>query len=132
MYKKTIKFEDYDGNQREEDFYFNLNKAECAEMELSTVGGLSAYIERIVKTDNRPQLIAIFKELIHKAYGVKSADGRRFIKNEEVWEEFAQTEAYSNLFMELASDSDAAAAFINGIVPKVQAEQPTTTPLRTV
>lgn len=119
MLKKKIKYTDYNGVEREETFYFNLNKAEVAEMELEVKGGLSAVIERIVETDDRPKLIAIFKNLILKAYGVKSDDGKRFIKNQELRDEFEQTEAYAELFMELASDTDAATEFVNGIIPEI-------------
>lgn len=123
MLKKRIEYVDYDNNKREEDFYFNLNKAEIAEMELSTEGGLKKWIERIVDTQDMPQLIELFKKLILKSYGEKSADGKRFIKNAQLSEEFSQTEAYSELFMELATDEKAAADFVNGIIPADFAEE---------
>lgn len=118
MLKKTIEYTDYNDVKRKEDFYFNLTKAEITEMELSTTGGLAEMIQKIIDTQDTPQIIKIFKELVLKAYGEKSADGRRFIKNDEIRDGFAQTEAYSELFMELATDANAAAAFVNGIVPK--------------
>jgi hypothetical protein len=117
MLKKTITYVDYNDVERKEDFYFNLSKAELAEMELSTTGGLSTLIKKVVETTDTPALIKLFKDLILRAYGEKSADGKRFIKSPELSEGFAQTEAYSVLFMELAANSDAAAAFVNGIVP---------------
>lgn len=117
MLKKTITYPDYNGLDRTEDFYFNLTKAEIMEMELSTTGGLSEMISRIVAAKDAPAIIKVFKELILKAYGQKSPDGKRFIKSAELSEEFAQTEAYSILFMELATDADAAAKFVNAIVP---------------
>lgn len=119
MIKKTIKYTDYNGKVREEDFYFNLNKAELTEMEFSHDGGLTGLIERVVKEQDNKEIIRIFKDLVLKAYGVKSDDGRRFIKNDELRDSFAQTEAYSELFMELATDADAASAFINGITPAI-------------
>lgn len=118
MLKKTIEYTDYNDVKRKEDFYFNLTKAEIMEMELSTTGGLAEMIQKIIDTQDTPQIIKLFKELVLKAYGEKSADGKRFIKNDEVRDGFAQTEAYSELFMELATDANAAAAFVNGIVPK--------------
>ena len=118
MLKKTIKYTDYDGNEREEDFYFNLSKAEITEMELSKEGGMSEYIKKISAAQNAPELIKLFKEIITKSYGEKSLDGKRFIKNKELTEAFIQTEAYSELFIELASNADEAAKFINGIMPK--------------
>ncbi len=117
MIKKTIKYTDYNGVEREEDFLFNLSKAELMEMEMGTTGGLAEMIQKIVASKDAPAIIKIFKDLVLKAYGEKSDDGKRFIKSKELSEGFAQTEAYSILFMELATDSDAAANFIKGIVP---------------
>lgn len=127
MLKKTITYTDYNGNERTEDFYFNLTEAEIMEMEMSTAGGLAESIQRIVKAQDAPAIIKIFKDLVLKAYGVKSPDGKRFIKNASLREEFEQTEAYSKLFMELATDADAAAEFVNGIVPEVK-KQPSIAP----
>ena len=117
MLKKTITYTDYNGVEKTEDFYFNLSKAEIMEMELSTYGGLAEMIKRIIDAQDGPAIIKVFKELILKAYGVKSPDGKRFIKSEELFTEFSQTEAYSNLFMELSTDADAASEFIKGIMP---------------
>ena len=118
MLKKTIKYEDFDGNERSEDFYFNLTKAELMEMELSTEGGLEKRIQSIINAQDIPKIVAIFKDLILRSYGEKSLDGKRFIKNDEIRDAFAQTEAYSELFMELATDEKAASEFVKGIVPK--------------
>ncbi len=117
MLKKTITYSDYNGVERSEDFYFNLNKAEITEMELGTTGGLSEMLKKIIAAKDTPSLIRIFKDLILKAYGEKSEDGKRFIKSKELSEAFSQTEAYSILFMELATDDNAAAAFVKGIIP---------------
>lgn len=123
MLKKTITYTDYDGVKREEDFYFNLSKAELTEMEMVTEGGLQKKIDRITKSRNGKEIIDLFKDIILRSYGEKSDDGRRFIKNKELAEAFSQTEAYTELFMELATDADAAGAFINGIIPAEIAEQ---------
>ena len=117
MLKKTINYTDYNGMERKEDFYFNLNKAEVAEMELSTEGGLAEMIQKIVSSKDTPSIVKIFKDLILKAYGEKTPDGKRFVKSKELSDAFAQTEAYSELFMELATDAEAASAFVNGIMP---------------
>lgn len=117
MLKKTFTYTDYNGVERTEDHYFNLSKAELMEMELSTTGGLAEMINKIVAAQDAPAIVKVFKDLVLKAYGQKSADGRRFIKSKELADEFSQTEAYSQLFMELATDADAAAKFVNGIVP---------------
>lgn len=123
MIKETISYTDYNGITRTEDFYFNLTKAEVMELEMSTKGGLAEMIQRIVAAQDQPAIIKIFKDLIIKAYGVKSPDGKRFIKNQEVVDEFVQTEAFSEMFMKLATDADAAAKFVNGIVPADLAKQ---------
>ena len=117
MLKRTITYTDYNGVERTEDFYFNLNKAELMEMELGTEGGMAGMISRIVSAQDTPSIIKIFKKLLLKAYGEKSPDGKRFIKSDELSDSFAQTEAYSILFMELATDADAASNFVNGIIP---------------
>ena len=117
MYTKTIKYTDYNGVEREEKFSFNLTKAEIMEMEMSEVGGLTETINRIVAAQDAPQLIKLFKDLILRAYGEKSADGKRFVKNDGIKEAFSQTEAYSILFMELAQDAEKASEFVNGIIP---------------
>ena len=122
MLQKSIKYVDYNGVEREETFLFNLTKAELMEMELGTTGGLTEMIQKIIQTKDQPSIIKIFKELILKAYGEKSADGKRFIKTDEhgnpLSRAFSETEAYSNLFMELSTDDKAAAAFVNGIIPE--------------
>lgn len=118
MLKKNIKYVDYDGNERSEDFYFNLNKAEVVELQLGTVGGLTKTLEKIVQEKDASRIIEYFKTLILKAYGEKSADGRRFVKSQELRDAFEQTEAYSELFMELASNAKMAAEFVNGVLPK--------------
>ena len=117
MLKKSIKYTDYNGVERTEDFYFNLSKAELMEMEMSTAGGLAEMITKIVAAQDQPAIIKLFKELILKAYGEKSADGKRFIKSDELAAAFSQTEAYSELFMELVTNATAAAEFVNGIMP---------------
>lgn len=117
MYKKTITYTDYNGNKRTEDFWFNFNKAEIAEMELSTSGGMGEMLQRIIQTKDQPALIKIFKDFVLKAYGEKSPDGKQFVKSDELRTAFSQTEAYSELFMELATDDKAAADFFNGILP---------------
>lgn len=123
MLKKRIKYTDYNGEEREEDFYFNLSKAEIIEMELSTEGGMKNMIEKITDEKDMPKLIALFKRLIKMSYGEKSADGKRFVKSEDLSEAFTQTEAYSELFMELATNDNAAADFVNGIIPPDLAQE---------
>lgn len=116
MLKKTIKFIDYDGNERTEDYYFNLNKSEATKMELSTTGGLTQMIENIIAEQDNPAIIKLFEDLILKSYGKKSPDGRRFMKSEEISRDFMETEAYDQLFMELITDPKKVVAFVNGVI----------------
>lgn len=129
MLKKTITYTDYNDVTHTETYLFNLSKAECMEMEMSTSGGLSEMIKKIIETQDVPAIIKIFKDLILKAYGVKSPDGKRFIKSEELSTAFAQTEAYSVLFMELATNAEEAAAFVNGIMQIVPSIDKKSTPV---
>lgn len=123
MLKKTIEYTDYNGTKRTEDFYFNLSKAEIAEMELEIPGGMTAMLQRITAAQDTPSLVKIFKDLILRSYGVKSDDGKRFIKSQQLKDEFSQTEAYSELFMELATNAEAASTFVNGILPNDVAKE---------
>ena len=123
MVVKKIKYTDFNGVEREEEFMFNLTEAEITEMELTTDGGLSDLIKKIISAQDTPEIIKTFKMLLLKSYGEKSADGRRFIKSEELTEAFTQTNAYSQFFMELATDDKAAIAFINGIIPDSMRER---------
>lgn len=123
MLKKSLKYTDFDGNERTEDFYFNLTKAEVTEMEMSTEGGLTRMLEKIVAEKDSKRIIEAFKDLILRSYGEKSPDGKRFVKNQELRDAFSQTEAYSDLFMELATNAEAAAAFVAGIIPAARLEQ---------
>ena len=121
MIKKTIKYNDYNGVEREDAFFFNLTKAEITEMELSVNGGFGDQIKNIIASKSTPEIIKIFKEEILKAYGEKTLDGKRFRKTDDngrpLCIAFSETEAYSKLFMELATNDEAAAEFINGIMP---------------
>ena len=119
MLKETITYFDYDGNERTENFYFNLTKAECMEMELSTSGGLEKSIQRIIEAKDHAQIVETFKNIILKAYGEKSPDGKHFYKSPEISANFASTEAYSELFMKLASSAEEATRFVNGIIPQL-------------
>ena len=118
MYVKTISYTDYNGNERTEPFYFNFTKAELAEMELTSEGGMRARIDRIINAKDQARLVRMFKQLILDAYGEKSEDGKHFIKSKELSKRFSCTEAYSILFMELATNTEAAQAFVNGIIPQ--------------
>lgn len=136
MLKKTISYIDFNGNEVTEDFYFNLTKAELAEMELKETiikgeeqtGGMVEKLNAIAKSGEGRLIIEVFKDIIAKSYGVKSEDGKRFIKSPELFEEFSQTEAYSELFMSFVTNADAAAQFINGIMPADIAKKAQETP----
>ena len=128
MLKKIITYTDYNNVERTEPFYFNLSKAELMEMELGVTGGMTEMLDKIIAAKDAPSLMKTFKEMIMKSYGIKSDDGKRLIKSEELSIAFTQTEAYSVLFMELITDDKAAADFVNGIIPnEIQAEVATQT-----
>jgi hypothetical protein len=119
-------YTDYDEQVRTEDFYFSLSKAELMEMELGTTGGMSKFIDKIVNTNDTPKLMEIFKDIIARSYGEKSPDGKYFEKvrdGHRLVDKFIQTEAYSDLFMELATNDKSAVAFINGIIPQTFAAE---------
>ncbi len=123
MLRKPITYTTFDGETVTEDFYFNLTKAELIELELSTPGGFTEHLTQIAQSNDGKAIIEKFKEIIKMAYGVRSEDGKRFIKKPELFEEFTQTEAYSVLFMELATEANKSAEFINGLVPQDLARQ---------
>ena len=118
MYKKTIKYTDYNGINREEDCYFNLNESELVDLNLEFGGNLQTFVERVSKAKDQKEIIRLFKELIIASYGIKSDDGRRFMKGEDITKAFKETNAYNELFMLLATNEKEAANFINGIVPQ--------------
>lgn len=120
MLKKTITYMDFNDNERTEDFYFNLNKLELIDMQLSEEGGLEEYIKRIYSKQDYKQIVELFQTIICKAYGEKSPDGKRFEKSPEILKAFTQTLAYEELFIELSTSTEVAAAFVNGIVPKMK------------
>lgn len=120
MLVKTITYTDFNGVERTEDFLFNLTKSELTEMEMSLNGGLVNLIKKVSNEQDSAKIMEIFKDLILKAYGEKSIDGKRFVKNNEIREAFSQTMAYDALFMELAFNAEAAAVFVNGITPTVK------------
>lgn len=120
MYKKTITYTDYNGQDRTEDFYFNFSKAELMEIGLAHPEGYEAWIQGIINANDNETLLRIFKELILKAYGEKDPTGKRFIKSKELSEAFSQTEAYSELYMEMITDANAAAEFVNAITPTIK------------
>ena len=117
MLKKTITFKDYNDVERTEDHYFNLKKSELLELQLSVEGGLTQYIQKLISQQDMPKLMELFKKIVKASYGVKSDDGRRFMKSEEIFKEFEETEAYSELFMEISTDDKKAAEFFNAIIP---------------
>ena len=123
MYKIHEKYTDFDGNEREEDFLFNLKEDEVTHMQFGTSGGLAAAIKKIIATQDTPRLIAIFEEILDKSYGEKTPDGRGFHKDPALTQSFKETEAYSQIYMRLATNADAAQEFINNVIPKSMQEK---------
>ena len=124
MIKWPITYTDYNGDEHTEDFYFNLNKAEVMELNLNANGAYGQYLQRIVDQRDGRAIAEEFKNLILKSYGQKSDDGRKFVKSKELSEEFSYTDAYSELYMELATNEQAANKFIQGVFPKVEGTAP--------
>jgi hypothetical protein len=121
--KKTVTYEDFNGDSVTEDHFFHLSKAELVELEMSHKGGLSEALKRIVDAEDGKSIIEEFKNIILGSYGKRSVDGKRFIKNAQLREEFESSEAYSTIFMELVTDVDSAIEFINGVIPQGMAEE---------
>lgn len=117
MIKKTIASVDFNGVERKEDYYFNLTKTEISKAQMSVDGGLTTKLQRIVDAQNAPEIMKVFEEFIDMSYGIKSDDGKRFIKSPEILAEFKSTAAYDELFMELISSTKNAIEFIKGILP---------------
>lgn len=122
MLKKTITYTDYEGVERTEDFYFNLNKVEITEMEVSAEGGMTRKLTKIIQDLDQKEMVDIFKDLILRSYGEKSLDGKKFIKSKELSEGFSQTEAFVNLYVEITGSEEKAVEFINGIIPQLPSE----------
>lgn len=117
MFKHVIKYTDYNGMERNETFYFNLSKAELMEMELSTQAGVEEMIRMMIATNDNAKIVSLFKELILKSYGIKSEDGKRFIKTQELRDQFEQSEAYSEFFIAmLQNENGLQTKFINGVI----------------
>ncbi len=127
MFKKTMTYVDYNGNERTEDFFFDLSEAEIVDKELTTEGGVGELIKKMINTSDYQGLVLLFKEFVLLCYGEKSADGRYFLKEDErgykLANKFKQTRAYSDLFMQLASDDIAAVEFIKGVLPSAMAKE---------
>jgi hypothetical protein len=123
MHKEIITYVDYNGIERTEELYFNLTEQELIDMQLTTAGGYTETVKAIIDAKDQPALIAIFKELLHKAHGKKTPDGRRFIKSQEILDDFIYSPAYSKLYMRLVTDDQYAAKFISGLIPAELAEK---------
>ena len=132
MLPREIEYEDFDGNKQKETFYFHLSKPELIELEVGESDGMSTMLERIIKSEDRKEIVSWFKKIVLLSYGIKSEDGKRFIKSDELRTEFSQTAAYASLFEELATNADAAAKFVNGILPKDLINQEQDKPVVTV
>lgn len=138
MIKKTLTYESLDGDPITEDFYFHLSTAEIAKMELTTEGGYASLLQNLVNANNGKQIIEQFDAILKAGYGVRSDDGKRFIKNDQVWAEFYESDAYNVLFMQLISDPDASSQFVRGMLPanfeqevaRIQANKPQDAPVQ--
>lgn len=118
MIKKTVTYIDYNEVERTETFHFHFTEAEILDMEMSTEGGFAERVQRIIDAKEQTELLKVIKKFVYDAYGVKSEDGKRFIKSEEVKNAFIECPAYSEIFMELLTDDVKASEFVNGVVPE--------------
>ena len=118
MFGRTFSYTDYNGNPRKDTWYFNLTKAELMKMELGAWGGLDALLKRLIREEKPEKIVDMFEKIILGAVGEKSPDGRRFIKNEQIRQDFYQTQAYSDLFFELVTDPEKLTAFLKGAIPE--------------
>lgn len=123
MLKESLTYTNFNDEEVTEDFYFNLTKAELSTMDLTTAGGLAERLNRIVAAKDTPEIIKMFQEILLTAYGEKSDDGKYFNKSKEISEKFSHTQAYSDLFMKLATDEEYANKFIESILPKDMREE---------
>lgn len=117
MFKHTVKYVDFDGNNREEDLYFHLSPAEMTQFEYSVKGGMRNLLEKAIKDQDGPTLMQFFVRIVEMAYGRKTNDGRRFEKSREIYDDFAQTNAYNALFMELVTDENFTKKFVDAVFP---------------
>lgn len=117
MFKKKITYTDFNGQERTEDFYFNLSRSELIMLESTTPGGYAAMLQRIIDSKDQRQLMNEFTNLIKMSYGVKSDDGKHFIKNDEVVNDFLNSAAFDQMFLEFFTDDNAASDFANGVLP---------------
>lgn len=122
MLKRDVTYENFDGETVTDTLYFNLTRTELVELQVDYEGGLDTVIERIVEAKDVKSIFSLFKRILVAAYGVKSDDGKRFIKNEQLREEFTQTAAYDALITEISTDDNKASAFIIGVIPKGMAD----------
>ena len=133
MLKKTVTYEDWNGKTRTEDFYFNLTRAECIQLEYNSgVKSLTDYISTLIDNDDMSIVVKTIKKVLLLSYGIKSDDGKRFIKNDEVREAFEQNPAFDTLYMELATDAKKAAEFFAGVIPGAITEKLGPDPAKTL
>lgn len=117
MFKETVKYTDFDGNPREEDLYFHLSPAEMTQLQYSVQGGLKNKLDEAMQKQDGKAMMSFFVQIVKKAYGRKSADGRRFEKSEEIYADFEQTNAYTELFMKLVTDEAFTQRFVSAVLP---------------
>ena len=118
MHKETITYEDWNGVERTEDFYFNLTEQELVKMDVQENSALQDKIDKVIKAKSQQEILDLFEKIVYVSYGVKSEDGKRFIKSKEVKDAFLESPAYSMIYMMLATDAQAASKFVNEIMPK--------------
>lgn len=118
MLKETITFTNFDGKQVTETHYFNLTRAELVQWEMEHNEGVAEYFLRISQSNNKPELGQAFHDFLRRTYGLKSEDGNRHMKSEEISENFEHSAAFDEFYIKLITDEGFAGRFIKGVLPK--------------
>lgn len=120
MFSDKITYEDFNGNIEVEEVFFNISKMESLELEASYPGGYATYLQQVAESEDPSEVIAAFKDIVKKAYGVKSEDGKRFIKSDEEFKKFEESPAYDEFMIKLMSEENYALDFIIGVMPSTE------------
>ena len=118
MLKKIVHYTDFNGADRKDELYFNLTEIELTTIQAASKEGIEKELQTAVDDKDVYKILEIIKLLIHKSYGIKSADGRYFEKSPEILHKFLSSAAYDSLMMDLFTDGGARGAeFIQGLMP---------------
>ena len=117
MQKLTVQYQNWDGDLETEDLYFHLNIKELQEMEKWDVP-LTKRIAKLTKTEDGTEAFELMRDIVEAAYGERSSDGKRFVKNPEVLKNFTQGLAYDEVILQFIDGTTDLAKFVEGLLPK--------------